>query len=53
MGVDEIKERLQEAVDTESWDTVIEVIGDIEIEEGFSSPFDEYEEGADYDGTLL
>ena len=55
MEVAEIKERLQEAVDKESWDIIIEVIGDIELEEDYISPFDEYEKDSDtdWDGTLF
>jgi hypothetical protein len=53
MEVAEIKERLQEAVDKESWDIVIEIIDDIELEEDYISPFDEYEEDSDWEGTLL
>ena len=40
MELSEIKEKLEEAVDTESWDIVIEVIGDIELEANYISPYD-------------
>ena len=36
MELSEIKEKLEEAVDTESWDIVIEVIGDIDLEENYN-----------------
>ncbi len=41
MELSEIKEKLEEAVDTESWDIVIEVIGDIDLEENYTSPYDD------------
>ena len=41
MELSEIKEKLEEAVDTESWDIVIEVIGDIALEENYQSPYDD------------
>ena len=45
MDLVEIKEKLEEAVEMENWDIVIEVIGDIELEENYTSPYDDsYEE---------
>jgi len=40
----EIKEKLEEALTKENWDIVIEVIGDIEIEETYTSPYDDSDE---------
>jgi hypothetical protein len=53
MEVVEIKERLQEAVDKESWDIIIELLGDIEMEIDYISPFNDYEDETDWDETLL
>ena len=53
MEVVEIKERLQEAVDKESWEIILELLADIEIEADYISPFDEYEDDTDWDETLL
>ena len=39
MELSEIKEKLEEALEMENWDIVIEVIGDIDIEENYMSPF--------------
>ena len=44
MELSEIKEKLEEAMETENWDIVLEVIGDIEIEEIYKSPYDDSEE---------
>ena len=40
MGMAEIKEKLEEALERENWDIVLEVIGDIELEENYTSPYD-------------
>ena len=40
MELSEIKEKLEEALEMENWDIVIEVIGDIDIEENYTSPYD-------------
>ena len=44
MDLVEIKEKLEEAVEMENWDIVIEVIGDIELEENYTSPYDDSDE---------
>jgi hypothetical protein len=53
MEVVEIKERLQEAVDKESWDIIIELLKDIDMEIDYISPFNEYENETDWDEPLL
>ena len=53
MEVVEIKERLQEAVDKERGDIIIELLGDIEMEIDYISPFNEYEDETDWDEGLL
>ena len=35
----ELKEKLEEALETENWDIILELISDIEIEENYMSPF--------------
>jgi|TARA_Y100000310_G_scaffold239590_1_gene243249 hypothetical protein len=40
----EIIEKLEEAVETENWDMVIEVINEIEIKEIYKSPYDDSDE---------
>ena len=40
MDLVEIKEKLEEALETENWDIVLEVIGDIDLEENYTSPYD-------------
>ena len=37
MDLVEIKEKLEEALDEENWDIVLEVIGDIDLEENYTS----------------
>ena len=44
MDLVEIKEKLEEALTKENWDIVIEVIGDIELEENYTSPYDDSDE---------
>ena len=44
MELSEIKEKLEEALTKENWDIIIEVIGDIEIEETYTSPYDDSDE---------
>ena len=44
MELAEIKEKLEEAMETENWDIVLEVIGDIELDEIYKSPYDDSEE---------
>jgi len=39
LQLEEIKEKLEEALETSNWDIIIEIIGDIEIEENYMSPF--------------
>ena len=39
MQLEEIKEKLEEALETSNCDIIIEIIGDIEIEENYMSPF--------------
>ena len=41
MDLVEIKEKLEEAVEMENWDIVLEIIGDIELEEIYKSPYDD------------
>ena len=40
MDLVEIKEKLEEALETENWDIVLEIIGDIDLEENYTSPYD-------------
>ena len=40
MELSEIKEKLEEALKMENWDIVLEVIGDLDIEENYTSPYD-------------
>ena len=40
MELTEIKEKLEEAMETENWDIVLEVIGDLDLEENYISPYD-------------
>ena len=40
MELSEIKEKLEEALEMENWDIVLEVIGDIDLEENYTSPYD-------------
>jgi len=40
LELSEIKEKLEEAMEIENWDIVLEVIGDIELEENYTSPYD-------------
>tara|TARA_B100000678_G_C17865164_1_gene364891 strand:+ start:360 stop:512 length:153 start_codon:yes stop_codon:yes gene_type:complete len=35
----ELKEKLEEALETENWDIIIELLGDLELEENYMSPF--------------
>jgi len=35
----EMKEKLEEALETGNWDIIIELIGEIEVEENYMSPF--------------
>jgi hypothetical protein len=44
----EIKEKLEEALDREDWDIVVEIIGDIELEENYTSPYDNGDEEEDW-----
>jgi len=53
MEVVEIKERLQEAIDKESWDIIIELLADITLEVEYISPFDEYDDDTDWDELIL
>ena len=41
MDLVEIKEKLEEALDEENWDIVLEVMGDIDLEENYTSPYDD------------
>ena len=41
MELSEIKEKLEEALETENWDIVLEIIGDIDLEENYTSPYDD------------
>ena len=43
MDLVEIKEKLEEALETENWDIVLEIIGDIDLEENYTSPYDDSE----------
>ena len=43
MELSEIKEKLEEALEMENWDIVLEVIGDIDLEENYTSPYDDSE----------
>jgi hypothetical protein len=44
LELSEIKEKLEEALEKEDWDIVLEVIGDIELEETYTSPYDDSDE---------
>jgi hypothetical protein len=44
MVLSEIKEKLEKALETESWDIVLEVIGDLDLEENYTSPYDDSED---------
>ena len=48
MDLVEIKEKLEEALDEENWDIVLEVIGDIDLEENYTSPYDNGDEEEDW-----
>jgi|TARA_B100000315_G_scaffold141623_1_gene130655 hypothetical protein len=39
LQLEEIKEKLEEALETSNWDIIMEIISDIEIEENYMSPF--------------
>ena len=39
MDLLELKEKLEEALETENWDIIIELLGDLELEENYMSPF--------------
>jgi hypothetical protein len=41
LELSEIKEKLEEALEMENWDIVLEVIGDIDLEENYTSPYDD------------
>tara|TARA_B110000196_G_scaffold43140_1_gene33398 strand:+ start:955 stop:1107 length:153 start_codon:yes stop_codon:yes gene_type:complete len=47
MVLSEIKEKLEKALETESWDIVLEVIGDLDLEENYTSPYDDSEDGGE------
>ena len=40
MDLVELKEKLEEALEKEDWDIVMEVIGDIDLEINYTSPYD-------------
>ena len=44
MKLSEIKEKLEEALQDKNWELVVEVIGDIELEETYTSPYDDSDE---------
>ena len=44
MEISEIKEKLEEALQDKNWELVVEVIGDIELEETYTSPYDDSDE---------
>ena len=43
MEISEIIEKLNEAILHESWDVVLELVGELEAEVGFTDPFEDYE----------
>jgi hypothetical protein len=44
MELVDIKNKLEEAVETENWNLVVEVLEQIEIEANYTSPYDDSEE---------
>jgi len=42
--INEIKEKLEEALEAENWDIIIEIIGDLETQEHYVNPYDAYDE---------
>ena len=48
MNLTEIKEKLEEALESENWDKVVEVIGDIELEEHYTSPYEKDDSDEDW-----
>ncbi len=44
MELADIKNKLEEAVETENWNIVVEVLEQIEIETNYTSPYDDGEE---------
>jgi|TARA_B110000196_G_scaffold214469_1_gene184029 hypothetical protein len=44
LKLSEIKEKLEEALQDKNWELVVEVIGDIELEETYTSPYDDSDE---------
>jgi hypothetical protein len=44
MELMDIKNKLEEAVKEENWNTVVEVLEQIEIETNYTSPYDDSEE---------
>ncbi len=45
MELNDIKEKLEEGLTNKDWEKVVEVIGDIEVEENYLPPFgDDYHE---------
>ena len=49
MKLSEIKEKLEEALQDKNWELVVEVIGDIELEEHYLPPFGDYDDDSDED----
>jgi hypothetical protein len=43
MEISEIIEKLNEAILHESWDIVLELVGELEAENEFTDPFEDYE----------
>ena len=44
MELSEIKEKLEEAMEIENWDIVLEVIGELDLKENYTSPYDDSDE---------